>query len=330
VVQFLGSTIDLDFAFDTLDPVGNDLLSTDADGNFEQHIFDNLNREIKTLDGAGNATSAVYDAVGNVSVRYDALGQRTTYSYDNLIRLTQLQDALNGYTSTAYDKNGNMTLRIDALGRRTTYSYDTFNRLTQMQDAAGGYTTLVLDGDGNVLGRVDARGSTFRTTYSYDALNRLTQTEDPLHHLTTLAYDNNSNLTLRRDANGGRPTAEVHRRLDSDPIRDLPHGPQAVALILRSTQFHCQRCDRYFTPPCPHVAPGVHATERCLEQAARLIRFSDFATAAAAFLGVPEKTLERWYYDHVERQAQPPPADRKPIRSLGIDVLSLKKSTGSS
>ncbi len=121
-----------------------------------------------------------------------------------------------------------------------------------------------------------------------------------------------------------RPTAEVHRRLDSDPIRDLPHGPQAVALILRSAQFHCQRCDRYFTPPCPHVAPGVHATERCLEQAARLIRFSDFATAAA-FLGVPEKTLERWYYDHVERQAQPPPADRKPIRSLGIDVLSLKK-----
>jgi len=51
---------------------------------------------------------------------------------------------------------------------------------------------------------------------------------------------------------------------------------------------------------------------------------------AAAFLGVPEKTLERWYYDYVERQAQKAPAGLKPIKSLGIDELSLKKSTASS
>jgi transposase len=127
----------------------------------------------------------------------------------------------------------------------------------------------------------------------------------------------------------GRPTAKVHRRLDSDPIRDLPHGPQPVELVLRSAQFHCERCDRYFTPACPHVAPGAHATERFLEQAAKLIGFSDIANAAS-FLGVPEKTLERWYYDHVERQAQQQPADLKPIKSLGIDELSLKKSTASS
>jgi transposase len=126
-----------------------------------------------------------------------------------------------------------------------------------------------------------------------------------------------------------RPTATVHRRLDSDPIRDLPHGPQAVELVLRSPQLHCERCDRYFTPPCPHVAPGAHATERFLDQAARLIRFSDIANAAS-FLGVPEKTLQRWYYDHVERKARQPPADLKPIKSLGIDELSLKKSTDSS
>ena len=83
--------------------------------------------------------------------------------------------------------------------------------------------------------------------------------------------------------------------------------------------------DRYFTPPCPHVAPGAHATERFLEQAARLIRFSDIANAAA-FLGVPEKTLERWYYDYVERQRQAPAAALQPITQLGIDELALKKS----
>jgi transposase len=127
-----------------------------------------------------------------------------------------------------------------------------------------------------------------------------------------------------------RPTDCVHRRTDSDPIRDLPHGPQSVELVIRSAQFRCEPCDSYFTPPCPHVAPGAHATQRFLHQAARLIRFADVANAAA-FLGVPEKTLARWYYDYVQRQQDGPPvAAAKPIKSLGIDELSLKKSTGSS
>jgi transposase len=126
-----------------------------------------------------------------------------------------------------------------------------------------------------------------------------------------------------------RPTNQVHRRSDSDPIRDLPHGPQAVELILRSAQFHCEPCTRFFTPACPHIAPGAHATERFLHQAAKLIRFADVANAAA-FLGVAEKTLQRWYYDYVQRQLdEPKSAAVKPIQSLGIDELSLKKSTGS-
>jgi transposase len=127
-----------------------------------------------------------------------------------------------------------------------------------------------------------------------------------------------------------RPTDQVHRRSDSDPIHDLPHGPQAVELVLRSCQFRCEHCESFFTPACPHVAPGAHATERFLEQAARLIRFADVANAAA-FLGVPEKTLSRWYYDYVQRQLDRPPGEvARPIKSLGIDELSLKKSTGSS
>jgi hypothetical protein len=66
-----------------------------------------------------------------------------------------------------------------------------------------------------------------------------------------------------------------------------------------------------------------------LEQAAKLIRFSDIANVAE-FLGLPEKTLEGWYYDYAERKTQQPPADLKPIKSMGIDELSLKKNTGSS
>jgi hypothetical protein len=51
---------------------------------------------------------------------------------------------------------------------------------------------------------------------------------------------------------------------------------------------------------------------------------------AAAFFGIPAKTLERWYYDYVECQRTATAAAAQPIRSLGIDELSLKKSTASS
>lgn len=83
------------------------------------------------------------------------------------------------------------------------------------------------------------------------------------------------------------------------------------------------------TPPCPAVVPGTHATERFLERAAQLIRHGDIPNAAA-FLKVPEKTLERWYDEYVQRRQQQPAAHWKPITSIGIDELSQKKDTASS
>lgn len=119
----------------------------------------------------------------------------------------------------------------------------------------------------------------------------------------------------------------IHRRWESDPVKDLPVGPQSVELIIRTYQFSCPHCDRFFTPAAPVFAPRAHATERFLEQAARLIRFSDIANAAA-FLGVPEKTLERWYYDYVERQRCLPTDTPRPIKQLGIDELKLTHGSG--
>jgi transposase len=127
----------------------------------------------------------------------------------------------------------------------------------------------------------------------------------------------------------GHASNSVHRRHDSKPIKDLPLGPQAVELLVRTSQFACERCETFFTPSYAVFAPGTHATERFLAQAARLIRFSDVANVAQ-FYGVPETTLARWYYDFVERQQQAPAPTLKTIRSIGIDELSQKKSTGSS
>ena len=128
----------------------------------------------------------------------------------------------------------------------------------------------------------------------------------------------------------GQVCEDIHRRCDSERVRDLPIGERAVDLKVRSYQFWCPSCERAFTPPAPGLAPGGHATERFLEQARQLIRFSDIANVAA-FLHVPENTLARWYYDYVERcQQQPSDPPAKPLRQLGIDELSLKKSSVSS
>ncbi len=114
-------------------------------------------------------------------------------------------------------------------------------------------------------------------------------------------------------------------------VVDLPLGGWRTELVVQLWQFECGQCGRYFTPPHPALAEGAHATERFLDRLAEYATHGDVASAAR-FLAVPEKTAERWYYAHLERRqrAAAAAADLKPIRSLGIDELSLKKSAASS
>ena len=128
----------------------------------------------------------------------------------------------------------------------------------------------------------------------------------------------------------GQTTQKIKQHRTRDGILDLPIGSHTVELTVRMGQFECDRCGRCFTPTTDFLAEGTHATERLLERAAELIRHSDMANAAR-FFKVPEKTLEGWYYGYVDRQQQrTAQTPAKPIRRIGIDELSLKKSTDSS
>lgn len=112
-------------------------------------------------------------------------------------------------------------------------------------------------------------------------------------------------------------------------VTDLPMGGWGTELVVRLWQFRCRRCDRFFTPGFSALAEGAHATERLLERLAELIDRSD-VSSAARFFGLSEKTTEGWYYEHVKRKQREPRPQLQPVRSLGIDELSLKKDTGSS
>jgi transposase len=112
-------------------------------------------------------------------------------------------------------------------------------------------------------------------------------------------------------------------------VTDLPMGGRQVELVVRLSQFRCAACDKFFTPRFAALAEGAHATERLLERLAELASHSDVATAAG-FFGIPQKTAEGWYYQHLERKQKEPAPHLQPVGSLGIDELSLKKDTGNS
>src|SRR5277367_4563392 len=124
--------------------------------------------------------------------------------------------------------------------------------------------------------------------------------------------------------NCGKVSDQVHQTRTREPIRDLPISKYAVELHVRIHQFECATCGQTFTPPVAFLAEGAHATERFLERAAELIRTSDVANAAA-FLGVPERTLGDWYYHYLQRRQPAGQQKLKPIRRLGIDEVSFTK-----
>jgi transposase len=112
-------------------------------------------------------------------------------------------------------------------------------------------------------------------------------------------------------------------------VLDLPMGGWRTELVVRLWQFRCRSCDRFFTPGFAALSEGAHATERLLDRLDELIAHGDVC-AAARFFGVAEKTAERWYYQHLKRKQEQPQPALEPIRSLGIDELSLKKDAGNS
>lgn len=134
-----------------------------------------------------------------------------------------------------------------------------------------------------------------------------------------------------------RPTDERHLCRDRH-VADLPMGGCRTELVVRLWQFRCPGCDRFFTPRFAALAEGAHATERLLERLAELASHGDLSTAAR-FFGIAPKTAEGWYYGHLQRRRRASSSSSsssstscvvQPVRSLGIDEMSLKKGTGSS
>ena len=119
----------------TYDRNGNQLSTTDPDGNTTWTSYDALNRPVRTVSADGNgpndpdyATTTTCDAVGNVTSVTDPDGNVTRYSYDRLNRQVSTTNPLMETSTTKYDADGNVIQTTDFNGQVIQYVYDALNR----------------------------------------------------------------------------------------------------------------------------------------------------------------------------------------------------------
>ena len=228
---------------------------TDAFGNSESRVYDELNDVIQTTDIRGNTVSNTYDADGNVIESRDSTGlvTRTVYDADDR-EVLQVDAHVDGTkadgTQIIHDADGNIisTIRmsnVDIELSPTTINgvtvmqshfvsaggilssnataYDADNRPIAVTDADGNTTQFQYDAVGNKIAVIDPLGN--RTTMDYDAAGHNTAIHDPVGNETDFLYDADGRLTKTVYPNGATAsktyTAAGQPNATTDPLGNI-------------------------------------------------------------------------------------------------------------
>ena len=188
----------------TYDGNNNRVLSTDANGNQTQFLYDGANRLTERIDGLASdeetRTTFLYDDVGNLLEEKDGRDTGVPFdirnAYDELNRREVMTDAEGNTTSFEYDEEGNRTAVNEpkSVGHRTEFDFGELNELIEVRMPDGGVYNYAYDANRNRIRQEDGEGNV--VTFSYDRLNRLdlmTQAPDDLRYITDHDYDANGN-----------------------------------------------------------------------------------------------------------------------------------------
>jgi len=172
---------------------------TNRRGHATNYEYDELNRERRVTDAAGNFIKTTYDEAGNVDTVQDKRGIITANTYDDLNRLIEVKRAGVTIVQNEYDDVGNLRFVTDANRNQTEHTYNKRNLLATTIypdsdiDHPDGFTeTRTYDGVGNLLTLTDEEAKV--TTYNYDKENRQIYVEFA-GEVTTRMYDAVGNLT---------------------------------------------------------------------------------------------------------------------------------------
>ncbi len=106
-------------------------------------------------------------------------------------------------------------------------------------------------------------------------------------------------------------------------LRDLDISGRQVWLQIKTRQFVCPACDRYFSERIAFADPAKSYTHRQAKWIIDCCARQPF-TEVAALLDMNPKTVERLYYHHVQTRLNLP-ARYAQVRRLGIDEIAHRK-----
>ena len=209
---------------------------SDASGS-SSWSYDSLGRIAQTTNGAGAATSYVYDLAGHVtSITYPGSIGTVTRAYDPAGRMSSITDWKKNTTNFTYDAEGNLggdSEPTTGTSVADAYSYDAAGAPSQIKTAQGSSSLMTISykrDNANQVAQSTGTGAAVEsntytynsleqlasvngTNYAYDPSNRLTgqpsgakQTYDPAGELITTA-NGSAGVNFTYDAKGERRSA---------------------------------------------------------------------------------------------------------------------------
>ena len=207
--DYLGNT--LKYIYDKLDRLTEKI--DQFDNTIEKLEYDNLGRQIKSINANCDVIEYTYDANDNILTKKDEEGNTETYEYDKLNNKTKYIDKNQNVTLYEYDNKNNLVKVKNALNETTIYTYDNKGNILTQKDANLSTIKYIYDVSGNEIKKIDQLENedsktyypngllhTFTTnngdifTYEYDVHGRLIS-ENVGDDVTTYEYDNNGNKT---------------------------------------------------------------------------------------------------------------------------------------
>ena len=204
-IQKVGDTswsIDDDDAVTTYsyDMVGNLLSVQEPNENTTYYEYDEANRLIREMNGAGETVEYGYDGLGNVVAIYEPNYNVIVNTYNSRNQLVEVADREGLVVRYTYDSRGNIRTETDGNGNTNTYDYDVLDRVTAWTDAMGNTSTYEYDAVGNLAVITDRNGNC--TQSDYDVLNRRVRVVDAMGFEIHYTYDSTGNLLGIGDAAG--------------------------------------------------------------------------------------------------------------------------------
>lgn len=171
----------------------NDITVTDEIGNVSHIYYDAIGAEVRTVDAAGNVSTAEYGYLTQPTSASLGFFNNYSYSYDEDHQLTGITDNDGNSVNYTYDSLGNISSVSDKRGIVTEYERNSKGQTTALVYADGSREQFTYDASGNMTTMTKRSGVS--VSYTYDSFDRVTKEQYSTGEIREFTYDARGNVT---------------------------------------------------------------------------------------------------------------------------------------